>query len=128
MAGHQGGRGQAGVARRQQRALAALRRRRKFRRVRWFCVFIGSGGSRVWGGEAEEGVDLSEILDTSVGHSEVSLKLGHPSAESKDFVGGAGCFESIFLEWISRWFEWIFERLRFEGAHAGRGASLARGH
>ena len=108
--------------------MAALRRRRKFRRRRRFPIFVGSGGSSVRGGEAEEGVDLSEILDASVGHSKVSLKLGHQAAESKDFVGGAGCFESIFLEWVSGWFEWIFERLRFEGAHAGRGASLARGH
>ena len=108
--------------------MAALRQRRKFRPVGRFRVLVGSGGSRVRGVEAEEGVDLSEILDTSVGHSEVSHKLGHPGAESKDFVRGAGCFESIFLERISGWFEWIFERLRFEGAHAGRGASLARGH
>ena len=63
-----------------------------------------------------------------MGHSEVSLKLGHLGGESKDFVGGARCFESIFLEQISRWFEWMFERLRFKGAHAGQGASLARGH
>ena len=116
------------MARRPQRALAALRWRRKFRRRRRFRIFVGSGGSRVRGGEAEEGVDLSEILDASVGHSEVSLKLGHPGAESKDFVGGAGCFESILLEWVSGWFERYFKRLRFEGAYAGRGASLARGH
>ena len=108
--------------------MAALRRRRKFWRRRRFRIFVGSGGSRVWDSEAEEGVDLSKILDASVGHSKVSLKLGHRSAESKDFVGGAGCFESIFLERISRWFEWIFERLRLQGAHAGRGESLARGH
>ena len=108
--------------------MAALRRRRKFWWRQRFRIFVGSGRSRVRDGEAEEGVDLSKILDASVGHSEVSLKLGHPSAESKDFIGGAGCFERIFLERISRWFKWIFERLRFEGAHAGRGASLARGH
>ena len=42
-----------------------------------------------------EGVDLSKILDASVGHSEVSLMLGHQGPESKDCVGGAGCFESI---------------------------------
>ena len=115
------------MAWRRQRALAALRRRRKFRRRRRLLILIGSGRSRVWGGAADEGVDLSEILDTSMGHSEVSLKLGHPGAESKDFifycqwlkcVGGAGCFTSIFLEWVSRWLEWIFGRLRFEDAHA----------
>ena len=88
-----------------------------------FRILIGSGGSSVRGSKAEKGVDISEILDASVGHSEVSLKLGHPGAESKDFVGGVGCFASIFLEWISRWFEWIFGRQKFEGAHVGRGAS-----
>ena len=108
--------------------MAALLRRRKFRR-RWrFRILVGSGESRVWGGEAKEGVDLSEILDASVGHSEVSLKLGHLGVESKDFVGGAGCFKSIFLECISGSFEWNFERLRLEGAQEGPGASLASGY
>ena len=88
--------------------MAALRRRRKFWRRRRFRIFVGSGRSRVRDGEAEEGVDLCEILDASVGHSEVSLKLGHPGAENKDFVGRAGCFASIFLEWISRWFKGSF--------------------
>ena len=113
--------------------MAALWQRWKFRRRRRrLRILVGSGGSRVRGGAVEEGVDLSEILDASVGHSEVSLKLGHPGVESKDFnfrcwwlkcVGRAGGFTSIFLEWVSRWFEWIFGRLRFEGARAGRGAS-----
>ena len=76
-AGHQGRRRQAGGAKRQHGALAAHPRSRGFRR-RWrFYVFVGSGGSRVRGGAAEELVDISEILETSVGHSEVCLKLGH---------------------------------------------------
>ena len=99
------------MARRWQRALAAIRRRRKFWRSRRFRIFVGSGGSRVRDGEAEEGVDLSEILDARVGHSKVSIKLGHPGAENKYFVGGVGCFANIFLEWISRGFEGSFGRL-----------------
>ena len=69
--------------------MAALWQRRKFRRRRRrrLCILVVSGGSRVQGGAAEEGlgVNLSEILDASVGHSEVSLKLGLPGTESKDF-------------------------------------------
>ena len=81
--------------------MVALQQRSKFRRRRRFRIFVSSGGSRVQGGEAEEGVYLSEIMDGSVSHSEVSLKLGPLGAEIKDFVGGPVCFESIFLEWIS---------------------------
>ena len=40
----------------------------------------------VQGGVAEEGVDLGEISHAIVGHSEVSLKLGHLGAEGKFLV------------------------------------------
>ena len=55
--------------------MAAFWRRRKFRRRRRVRILVGSGGCRVQGSAAEEGVDLSEILDASVGHSKVFLKL-----------------------------------------------------
>ena len=54
---------------------------------RWrFSGFVGSGGSRVRWGAAEERVDLSEILDASVGYSEVSLNLGHSCLKGEDLV------------------------------------------
>ena len=105
-----------------------------FGRRRRFRVFVGSGGSRVRGGAAEERVYLSEILDASVGHSEVCLKLGHSCLKGEDlgfrcrrlrFAGGAGRLAGIFLKMVFRLFEGHiggFE-FEFEGAHAGRGAS-----
>ena len=60
---------------------------------------------------AEEGVDLGEISDAIVSHSEVSLKLGHSGSEGKVFVfrgrrlsfaGGAGGFTGIFLKPVFR--------------------------
>ena len=133
-AGHQGGGGQAGVARRRHRALVAVQRRQTFRRMRWFCVFIGPGGSRVHGGAAEEGVDLSEISDAVVGHSEVSLKLGYSGTEGEvlsfrcprlRFTWGTGRLAGIFLKAVFRLVEWNIGGFAFEfgGAHAGRGAS-----
>ena len=74
------------MAGRRHGALAAVRRSRTFRRGRRFRVFTGSGGSRVRGGATEEEVDLSEISDVIVSHSEVSLKLGHSGSEGKVFV------------------------------------------
>ena len=100
-----------GVAGRRHRALAALRQEQMFGGWRRFSGFVGSGGSRVRGGAAEEGVDLSEILDASVGHSEVSLKLGHSCLKGRDLVfrchrlrltGGAGRVTSIFLKPVVR--------------------------
>ena len=90
--------------------------------------------SRVRGGAAEERVDLSEILDASVVHSEVCLKLGNSGTKEKvlgfrcrrlRFAGGAGCLVGIFLKAVFRLFEGhigVFE-FEFEGAHAGQGAS-----
>ena len=133
-AGDQGGGGQLGGAGRWHRALAAVRQRRTFWRRRRFRVFIGSGGSRVPGGAAEEGVDLGEISDAIVCHSEVSLKLGYSGTEDEvlsfcyrrlRFAGGAGHLAGIFLKAVFRLFEGrigCFE-FKFEGAHAGQGAS-----
>ena len=110
-AGHQGGRGQAGGAKRQHGALAAHRRSWGCGRGRKFRVFMRSGGSRVRGGAAEERVDLSEILDAGVGHSEVCLKLGHSCLKGEDLVlrchrlritGGAGRVRGIFLKPVFR--------------------------
>ena len=98
---------------------------------------MGSGGSWIRGGVAEEGVDLSEILEASVGHSEVSLKLGHSGLKGEDlvfhcrrlrFTGGAGRVPGIFLKPVFRYVEGgigCFEDFEFgfEGAHVGRGAS-----
>ena len=122
------------MAGRRHRALVALRRRRTFRRRRRFRVFIGSGGSRVRGGVAEERVDLGEVSDAIVCHSEVSLKQGYSGTEGEvlgfrcrrlSFAGGAGRLTGIFLKAVFRLFEGYiggFE-FEFEGAHAGRGAS-----
>ena len=102
------------MARRWHRALAAVRQRRTFRRRQRFRVCIGSGGSRVRGGVAvEEGVDLSEISDAIVGHSEVGLKLGYKylGSEGGDiifhchqlrFARGTGGFAGIFLKLVFR--------------------------
>ena len=97
-------------------------------------MFNGSGGSRVQGGAAEEGVDLCEIPNAIMSDSEVSLKLGYSSTEGEvlgfrcrrlRFAGSAGCVGGIFLKAVFRLFEGnigVFE-FEFEGAHAGRGAS-----
>ena len=74
------------MAERRHGALAAVRRRRTFRRRHRFHVFTGFGRSGVRGSAAEEGVDLGEISDAIVSHSDVSLKLGHSGSESKVFV------------------------------------------
>ena len=122
------------MAGRRHRALAAVRRRRTLRRGRRFRVFNGLGGSRVQGGAAEEGVDLSKISNAIVGHSEVGLKLGYSGTEDEvlgfrcrrlRFAGGAGRLAGIFLKVVFRLFKGhigVFE-FEFEGAHAGRGAS-----
>ena len=102
---------------------------------RWrFRVFVGSGGSRVRGGAAEERVGLSEILDASVGHSEVCIKLGNSGMEYEVlgfrcrrliFAGGVGRLVGIFLKAVFRLFEepvGVFE-FEFDGTHAGPGAS-----
>ena len=91
----------------QHRALVDIWRRRTLRR-RWsFHVFNGSGGSRVRGGEGEEGVDLVESSNAIVGHSKVSLKLGYSGTEvevlgircrRKRFAGGAGRIVGLFPE------------------------------
>ena len=101
---------------------------------RRFPVFIGSGGSRVLGVAAEEGVDLGEISDAIVSHSEVSLKLGYSGREDEvvgfccrrlRFAGGVGRLAGIFLKAVFRLFEGNFGGFKFEfqGAHAGRGVS-----
>ena len=122
------------MAGRRYRALAAVRRRRTLRRRRTFRVLNVLGRSRVRGGEAEEGVDLSKISNAIVGHSEVGLKLGYSGTEGEVlgfrchrlcFAGGAGRLASIFLKTVFRLGEGNiggFE-FEFEGAHAGRGAS-----
>ena len=122
------------MAGRRDRALAAVRRWWTLRRRRRFRVFNGSGGSRVRGGVAEEGVDLSEISNAIVGHSEVGLQLGYSGTEGEvlgfrcrrlSFAGGAGRLTSIFLKAVFRLGEGnigVFE-FEFEGAHVGRGAS-----
>ena len=55
----------------------------------------------------EERVDLCEILDAGVGHSEVCLKLGHSCLKGEDLVlrsrrlritGGAGRVGRIFMK------------------------------
>ena len=104
------------------------------RRRQWFRVFNGSGGSRVRGGAAEEGIDLSEISNVIVGHSAVGLELGYSGTEGEvlsfcchrlSFAGGAGRLASIFRKAVFRLVEGNiggFE-FEFEGAHAGRGAS-----
>ena len=129
-AGDQRGGGQAGGAGSRHRALAAVRRRRTFWSRRRFRVFIGSGGSRVRGGAAGEGVDLGELSDAIVCHSEVSLKLGYSGTEDEvlgfhccplRFAGGARRLAGIFLKAVFRLFEGNmggFE-FEFEGAHAG---------
>ena len=83
---------------------------------------------------AEEGVDLGEISDAIVGHSEVSLKLGYSGTEGEvlvfpcrrlRFTRGARRFAGIFLKAVFRLVEGnigSFE-FEFEGAHASRGAS-----
>ena len=129
-----------GVAGRQHGAPAALRQRQVSGRGQKFCVFIGSDWGRVRGGSAEEGVNLSEILNASMCHSEVSLELGHSGLEDKDFVfccrrlrsaRGAGDFAGIFLKPVFSLVEGhvgCFVGFEFEGAHAGRGAGLAISH
>ena len=101
---------------------------------RRFRVFNDLGGSRVRGGAAEEGVDLSKISNAIVGHSEVGLKLAYSGTEGEvlgfrcrrlRFAWGAGRLAGIFLKAVFRLFEGhigVFE-FEFEGAHAGRGAS-----
>ena len=78
-----------------------------------FRVFIGSGGSRVQGGAAEEGVDLSEISDAIVSHSEVSLNLGYSGTEDEvlgfrcrrlRFARGVGRLAGILLKAVCRLF------------------------
>ena len=93
----------------------------------------------VRGGAAEEGVDLGEISDAIVCHSEVGLKLGYSGTEDKvlgfrcrrlRFAGSTGRLAGIFLKVVFRLFEGnigSFE-FKFEGAHAGRGASYACRH
>ena len=102
------------MAGRRHRALAAVRRRRRLRRRRRFRVFNGSGGSRVQGGVAELGVDLGEISNAIVCHSEVSLKLGYSGMEDEilgfrchrlRFPGGAGRLAGTFLKAVF----WLFE-------------------
>ena len=85
-AGHQGGGRQAGVARRRHRALAAPRQSRHMGRRRALCAFGSSGGSRLMGGASWEGIDLAEVLDVFVSHSELSLKLGYVGSEGEDLV------------------------------------------
>ena len=122
------------MAGRRHRARATVRRRRTLRRRRRFRVFNGSGRSRVRGGTAEEGVDLSEISNAIVGHSEVGLKLGYSGTEGDvlgfhfrrlSFAEGAGRLASISLKAVFRLVEGNFGgfEFEFEGAHAGRGAS-----
>ena len=57
-------------------------------------------------GVTEEGIDHGEISDAIVGHSEVSLKLGHSGSEGKvvvfhcrrlRFAGSAGRLTGSFL-------------------------------
>ena len=76
-----------------------------------FRVFSGSGGSRVRGGATEEGIDLGEISDSIVGHSEVGLKLGYSGSEGKDllfhcprlrFTRGAGRVRGFFPKPVFR--------------------------
>ena len=112
----------------------AVRQRRTFWRRRWFCFFIGSGRSRVRSRAAEEGVDLGEVSDAIVCHSESSLNLGYSGTEDEvpgfpcrrlRFAGGSGCLAGLFLKAVFRLFEGRiggFE-LEFEGAHAGQGGS-----
>ena len=73
--------------------------------------FVGSGGSRVRGGAADQGADLTEILNASVGHREVSLKLGHSCLKAEDlvfrcsrlrFTGSAGRVTGFFLKPLFR--------------------------
>ena len=63
------------------------------------------------GGATEEGIDLGEVSDAIVGHSEVSLKLGHSGSEGEDlvfhchrlrFAGGSGHVRGIFLKPVFR--------------------------
>ena len=121
---------------RRHRALAAVQRRRTLRRRRRFRVFNGSGGSRVRGSAAEEGVDLSEISNAIVGQSEVGLKPGSSGTEGEvlgfhcrwlSFVGGTGRLASIFLKAVFMLVKGNIRgfQFKFEGAHAGRGASQA---
>ena len=75
------------------------------------CAFGSSGGSRLMGGATEEGIDLGEVTDAIVGHSEVSLKLGHSGLEGEDlvfhchrlrFARGAGRVGGSFLKPVCR--------------------------
>ena len=75
-----------------------------FGRGQRFCVFISSGRGRVQSGLAGEGVDLSEILNASVCHSELSLEPGHSGLKDEYLVfcchrlrsaGGTGGFAGI---------------------------------
>ena len=122
------------MAGKRHRALSAVRRRQTLRRRRRFRVLNRSGGSRVGGGAAEEGVDLSEISNAIVRHSEVGLKLGYSGTEGEvlgfrgrwlSFAEGAGRLTSIFMMVVFRLGEGNFGgfELEFEGAHVGRGAS-----
>ena len=99
------------MAGRRHRPLETARWRRTFKRGWRFPVFTGSGGSRVRGGAAEEGVDLGEISDASVGHGEVCLKLGHSCLKGEDLLfrccrlritRGAGRVRGIFLKPVFR--------------------------
>ena len=110
-AGHQDRGRQAGVAGRRHRALAALWRGRHLGKKRAFRVFSGSGGSRVRDSATQKGIDLSEISDAILGHSEVGLQLGYLGSEGKDldfhcrrlrFTGGAGRVGGIFLKPVFR--------------------------
>ena len=95
------------MAGRRHKALAALWLERMFGGRRRFSGFVGSGGSRVRGGAAEEGVDLREISDAIVSHSKVTLKLGYSGSEGKvlgfrcrwlRFTAGAGHVSGIILK------------------------------
>ena len=99
------------MAGRPHQPLATVRRRQTFRRGWRFRVFTGSGGSRVRGGAAEEGVDLSETSDASEAHSEVCLKLGHSCLNGEALVfrcrwlritRGAGPVRGIILKLVLR--------------------------
>ena len=97
-------------------------------------ALAGAGLEAVW---RRNEFDLGEILDASVGHSEVCLKLGHSCLKGEDpdfhcrrlrITGGAGRVRGIFLKPVFRQVEAgivCFEDFGFgfEGTHAGRGAS-----